>query len=560
MVYTNIIQHTYNSDSDDSFDSGGDVVWKDEPRAYPPDCTEEGCSLKPPALPPRPTVHSEALPSDDDSKPASLSSNSSNIHLDEPSRGSYLAQALFVNLKTGITDPLLGTKTIIDVWSTQCVRCPDALENFSKVALASTDPDIRFVALCIDSNASNIRFFHDLHQKGFDHLYANPEDARSITTEFGIQKVPYYFALDEHGQVKYNGRELLAAVHAFATEQTRSYAESCPTWKTHHKQKEEEGLIPLDPLLTPNKNRFVLYPIQNQEIWAFYKKAEASFWTAEEIDLRADPIDWLTLSDNKRHFISHVLAFFAASDGIVMENLAQNFMNEVQLPEARAFYGFQIAMEQIHSETYSLLIDTLIKDPLEKTRLFNALDTIPCVQRKANWTLQWCNANNASFAERCVAFIAVEGIFFSGSFCAIFWIRTKGKMPGLCQSNNLISRDEGLHCEFASYLFRSLRSQIPSHRVLEIITSAVHIEQEFVADALPVELLGINATSMSNYIEFVANFHLAKLGCQKHYNTPNPFNFMEQISVDGKANFFEKVVTEYSLSTHDHVFTLDADF
>jgi ribonucleotide reductase beta subunit family protein with ferritin-like domain len=566
MVYRNVTPLDYDSEDDN-------LVWKDYQHNRSPSCTEEGCPMtrytQPAMLPPAPTAQLDAATEDHkppaqmgDSTPPSLATSldSRGRNLDEPTRGSYLAQAHFVNLRNGTTDFLLGADTVIDVWSTQCIRCPDALDNFSKVARATLELDIRFVALCIDSNVCDIRFFHKLDHKGIDHFYAAPDDARCISSEFGIHQVPHYLAIDESGQVRYSGKELLAAVHSFATENVRSYAESCPIWKTHHKQKEDQGLIPLDPLLTPNKNRFVLYPIQNEEIWAFYKKAEACFWTAGEIDLGADAADWLTLSDNERHFISHVLAFFAASDGIVMENLAQNFMNEVQLPEARAFYGFQIAVEQIHSETYSLLIDTLIKDPHEKTRLFNAVETLPCVQRKANWTLQWCNAANASFAERCVAFCAIEGIFFSGSFCAIFWIRTKGKMPGLCQSNNLISRDEGLHCEFASYLFRNLRSQIPTYRVLEIISSAVRIEKEFVVDALPVGLLGINAASMTNYIEFVADFHLVQLGCAKHYNTPNPFTFMEQISVDGKANFFEKVVTEYSLSTHDHVFDLDADF
>jgi ribonucleotide reductase beta subunit family protein with ferritin-like domain len=480
--------------------------------------------------------------------------------LDNPTRGSLLAQAHLVNLQDSTTYSLLGTDTVVELWSTQCTRCPKALDDLSNTSLEATSPETCYAALCIDSNPKDIRYFHEIKHKGIDHFFLAPDDARNIRTEYNIKQVPYYFAVDKTGQILYNGKQMLAAVHAFATKNLQHFAEGCPIWKTLRKQEEEEGLIPLDPLLTPSQNRFVLYPIQNAEIWAFCKKAEASFWTAEEIDLQTDVVDWTNLSNNERHFISHVLAFCAASDGIMIENLAQNFMNEVQLPEARAFYGFQIAIKNIHSKTYSLLIDTLIKNPDEKTHLFNAMNTLPCVQRKADWTFQWCNAKNASFAERYIAFCAVEGIFFSGSFCAILWLRTKGKMPGLCQANNLISRDEGLHCEFASHIYKNLHSQLPKDRVLEIILSAVRIEKEFVTNALPVQLLRINAESMSQYIEFVADFHLLRLGSPKHYNTANPFAFMEQISVDGKANFFKQRVTKYSLSTHDHVFTLDADF
>lgn len=297
-----------------------------------------------------------------------------------------------------------------------------------------------------------------------------------------------------------------------------------------------------------------------------YKKAEASFWTSEEIDLGSDMVDWEKLSKNERHFVSHVLAFFAASDGIVNENLAQNFMTEIQSAEARCFYGFQIAVENIHSETYSLLIDTYIKDQTEKTRLLNAIETVPCVERKAKWALQWCNSNLASFAERCIAFAAVEGIFFSGSFCAIFWLKKRGLMPGLAFSNELISRDEGLHCDFACMLYNKLQNKLPTERIVEIIRHAVDIEQEFVRDALPVELIGMNSTLMQQYIEFCADRLLFALGCPKYYQAQNPFEWMETISLQGKTNFFEKRVGEYaksgvgSSSEDNHCFDMDADF
>ena len=300
----------------------------------------------------------------------------------------------------------------------------------------------------------------------------------------------------------------------------------------------------MEPLLIENPNRFVLFPIQHADVWQMYKQAEASFWVAEEIDLGQDQKDWDNLNDGERHFISHVLAFFAASDGIVNENLAVNFMQEVQLPEARCFYGFQIMMENIHAETYSLLIDTYIKDPKEKDRLFNALETVPCVQKKGEWALRWINSE--SFTERLIAFAAIEGIFFSGSFCSIFWLKKRGLMPGLTFSNELISRDEGLHCDFACLLYRDhLINKLSEERVHEIIRDAVTIEQEFVTDALPVNLIGMNAQLMSQYIEFVADRLLISLGYSKIYGSANPFDFMEMISLQGKTNFFEKRVGEY---------------
>jgi ribonucleoside-diphosphate reductase beta chain len=320
-----------------------------------------------------------------------------------------------------------------------------------------------------------------------------------------------------------------------------------------------------EPILESNNNRFVLFPIQHDDIWSFYKKAEASFWTAEEIDLAPDLIDWETkLNDDERHFIKHILAFFAASDGIVNENLAEHFLSEVQYTEAKFFYGFQIAIENIHSETYSLLIDTYIKNTADKANLFNAIDTIDCVRKKAEWALRWID--NGSFAERLVAFAAVEGIFFSGSFCSIFWLKKRGLMPGLAFSNELISRDEGLHCDFACLLYNNhLVNKLSKEQVKAIIMDAVEIEKEFVTDALPVRLIGMNSDLMAQYIEFVADRLLKELGNEKVYNATNPFDFMEMISIQGKTNFFEKRVAEYQKAgvmsgTDNHAFTLSEDF
>jgi len=320
-----------------------------------------------------------------------------------------------------------------------------------------------------------------------------------------------------------------------------------------------------EPLLRANPDRFVVFPIQYPDIWDMYKKAQASFWTAEELDLSHDNRDWETLTDNERHFIKHVLAFFAASDGIVNENLAMNFCTEVQIPEARSFYGFQIAIENIHSEVYSQLIDVYIKNPEEKRRLLGAIETIPCVTKKAKWALKWCDADAASFAERVVAFAVVEGIFFSGSFCAIFWMKKRGLMTGLTFSNELISRDEGLHCDFACLIYKHLVNKLPESRIIEIVKEAVAIEKEFVTDSLPVNLIGINADMMCTYIEFCADRLAREFGVDPIYKSENPFDWMEMISLQGKTNFFEKRVGEYSKSgvgvdRSEQVFSLDTDF
>ena len=320
-----------------------------------------------------------------------------------------------------------------------------------------------------------------------------------------------------------------------------------------------------EPILKENPNRFVLFPIEHSDIWEMYKKQEASIWTAEELDLSPDLVDWESkLNDDERFFIKHVLAFFAASDGIVNENLAENFLSEVQYTEAKFFYGFQIMMENIHSETYSLLIDTYIKDTKEKNYLFNAIETFEPVKKKADWAMRWID--NGSYAERLISFAAVEGIFFSGSFCSIFWLKKRGLMPGLTFSNELISRDEGLHCDFACMLYNNhLVNKLPKEQVQKIIADAVEIEKEFVTESLPVRLIGMNSDLMSQYIEFVADRLLTELGNDKIYNTSNPFDFMDMINLQGKTNFFEKRVGEYQKAgvlnnENNTTFSLDSDF
>lgn len=318
-------------------------------------------------------------------------------------------------------------------------------------------------------------------------------------------------------------------------------------------------------LLRENKNRFVLFPIQHDELWRMYKKAVASFWTVEEVDLGSDLRDWGKLTAGEQHFIKHILAFFAASDGIVNENLAMNFCTEVQVPEARAFYSFQIFIEQVHSEMYSLLIDTYVTDAAEKAHLFGAIETVPCVQKKAAWAMRWFDRATASFAERLVAFAAVEGIFFSASFCAIFWLKKRNLLHGLGFSNELISRDEGLHCDFACLLYNMLENKLPVERVQEIVSDAVRCEEEFVRDALPVELIGMNSGEMITYVKFCADRLLVALGGNKLYGVENPFDWMNMISLEGKSNFFEKRVGEYSkagvgVNPEEQVFALDAEF
>jgi ribonucleoside-diphosphate reductase beta chain len=323
----------------------------------------------------------------------------------------------------------------------------------------------------------------------------------------------------------------------------------------------------VEPILAENKNRFVIFPIQHHDIWELYKNQEACFWTAEEIDLHVDITDWSNkLSDDERYFIKHILAFFAASDGIVNENLAENFVSEVQYPEAKFFYGFQLMMENIHSETYSLLIDTYVKDEKEKDTLFKAIENFPAIKRKAEWALNWIES--PSFAERLIAFAAVEGIFFSGAFCSIYWLKKRGLMPGLTFSNELISRDEGMHCDFAVHLHNHhLVNKVPKERIREIIVNALNIEREFITESLPVSLIGMNAKLMTQYLEFVTDRLLVELGCEKEYESTNPFDFMDMISLQGKTNFFEKRVSEYQKAgvkiqddKENQKISFDADF
>ena len=318
-----------------------------------------------------------------------------------------------------------------------------------------------------------------------------------------------------------------------------------------------------EPLLDENESRFVMFPLQYGDIWDMYKKQIDCFWRAEEVDLSKDLTHWQKLNDDEQYFIKHILAFFAASDGIVLENLGMRFMSEVQVSEARAFYGFQIAMENIHSEMYSLLIDTYVKDKLEKNQLFNAIDNFPCIKKKADWALKWIGDKHSSFGTRLAAFACVEGIFFSGAFCSIYWLKKRGLMPGLTFSNELISRDEALHTEFAVLLFNKLQKKPNPFWTTEIIKEAVDIEQEFICEALPCRLVSMNSKLMGQYIEFVADRLAVQLGCDKIYDASNPFDFMEMISVEGKTNFFEKRVGEYALANKerdDTVFDLNGAF
>jgi len=318
-------------------------------------------------------------------------------------------------------------------------------------------------------------------------------------------------------------------------------------------------------LLSEEEQRYVIFPIKYDKVWEMYKKAEANFWTAEELDLSKDNKDFnQKMNDNERYFIENILAFFAASDGIVNENLGERFYNEVQIQEAKFFYGFQIAVENIHSETYSLLIDTYVKDKDKKHKLLNAIDTIPSVKKKAEWAMKWINDKSSTFGTRVIAFAAVEGIFFSGSFCSIFWLKQRGLMPGLCHSNELISRDEGLHTEFAVLIYSMLKNKPSQEIILEIIQEAVELEKEFITESLPCNLIGMNMVLMKQYIEFIADRLLLMLGLDKIYHQENPFDWMELIAVQGKTNFFEKRVGEYAniakSDQKDNVFSLEADF
>ena len=349
----------------------------------------------------------------------------------------------------------------------------------------------------------------------------------------------------------------------FAEEKTEP--ESEPVSEPESEPESEPVSYPIDVLLHETNDRYVMFPLKNEAIWKMYKKQVDCFWRAEEVDLSKDMDDWDKMTHEEKYFISMILAFFAASDGIVTENLAQRFMGDVQLAEARAFYGFQIAMENIHSETYSILIETYIKNKEEKMKLFTAMESFPCIKKKADWAIRWIEDKNSSFATRLVAFACIEGIFFSGAFCSIFWLKKRGLMPGLTFSNELISRDEALHTEFAVLLFHTLlkNNRLESKTIRKIIKEAVEIEKEFICDAIPCKLIGMNSSLMSQYIEFVADRLLLQLGEEKEYHTQNCFDFMEMISLSGKSNFFERTVSEYALADKtkaDDIFDFNADF
>jgi ribonucleoside-diphosphate reductase subunit M2 len=464
-----------------------------------------------------------------------------------------------------------GQALVIDFFAPWCKSCPAAAQKLEGL-VGKYDNRCVFVLVCVDGNTDGARDFaasHGIHKCVV--VSAVDEDAPSDL--FQVRGLPHHSLIDCSGKLVKNysvdlpgDLDMCLQTVGDATPIGKGEGNLASTLGAISKQYRE--LEKTDPILMENPQRWVMFPIQYPEVWEMYKKHEASFWTAEEIDLSQDTKDWDTLSSAEQHFVKHVLAFFAASDGIVLENLAAQFTSEVQIPEARAFYGFQMAMENIHSETYSLLIEQYIKDPAEKANIFNAIETMPAVRKKAEWAIQWMNTEN-SFAERIIAFAAVEGILFSGSFCAIYWLKKRGLMPGLTFSNELISRDEGLHAEFACLLYGMLQNKLPDSFVHDIIRGAVAAEREFICEALSCDLIGMNSQLMLKYIEFVADRLLTALGHPKIYNATNPFDWMELISLQGKTNFFEKRVGEYQkagvmASTDDKQgavgFALDVDF
>jgi ribonucleotide reductase beta subunit family protein with ferritin-like domain len=417
---------------------------------------------------------------------------------------------------------------IVKASASWCKPCQTVTPEFVKAASQNKDVDFYALNLSDKANADKWKTFAAL----------------------GGQKIPYFAIYKNHERVSGIQTSDIGKVKHLLDTHTGKAA-----------QNDED----VEPLLKEDIDRLILFPIKNKAIWDMYKKHESTFWTAEELDLEADKKDFKEkLNDNERYFIKHVLAFFAASDAIVNENLVQNFMDEVQSAEARCFYGFQVMIENIHSETYALLIDNLIKDKKEKAELFNAIKTVPIIKKKAEWCFKWTDRDTASFAERLVAFAIVEGIFFSGSFCAVFWLKKRGILPGVTFSNQLISRDEGLHCDFACLLYSQLVRKLPQERVYEIMDSAVEMECEFVSDALPVGLIGMNANLMCQYIRFCADRLIEALGYDKKYNDKNPFEWMNMISLQNKSNFFESRVSEYAKAgvgvEDDEGFTLDADF
>jgi len=472
-----------------------------------------------------------------------------------------------------------GKLLVIDFFAPWCKTCPAKAKELEEMAQSHLKDNVVFALVCVDGGVEGAQEFAEEH--GIKTCIISAvvdEDAPS--EQYNVHGLPHCAIIDTQGKVAKNYEvNLKVDIDACLGAKQATATASEPAPKAESEQLSTEApvseiskkfkqLEESDPLLMENPHRWVMFPIQYPEVWEMYKKHEASFWTAEEIDLSQDLKDWDTLSDSEQHFIKHVLAFFAASDGIVLENLGSQFATEVQIPEARAFYGFQMAMENIHSETYSLLIEQYIREPAEKNKIFDAIHTMPAVADKASWAIQWMQRDNC-FAERVVAFAAVEGILFSGSFCAIYWLKKRGLMPGLTFSNELISRDEGLHTEFACLLYNMLQNKLPDEIVHSIVKGAVAAERRFICDALSCDLIGMNSELMSRYIEFVADRLLTALGHPKIFGSTNPFDWMELISLQGKTNFFEKRVGEYQKagvmsSTQETTeavgFSLDVDF
>jgi len=461
-----------------------------------------------------------------------------------------------------------GHALIIDFFAPWCKACPAAAQKLEELAAGAYGDKCAFVLVCVDGDIDEAKQWATDHgiQKCVVTSVVDDDDPKL----YQVRGLPHHTLVDRAGIVVKNYTvdlpgDLEACLHTKSEVSPAIVGTVAPLSLVSQEFRELEKS---DPLLKENPRRWVMFPIQYPEVWEMYKKHEASFWTAEEIDLSQDMKDWDTLSESEQHFVKHVLAFFAASDGIVLENLAGQFSTEVQIPEARAFYGFQMAMENIHSETYSLLIEQYIRDPEEKNKIFNAIETMPPVREKAQWAIQYMQKEN-SFAERIIAFAAVEGILFSGSFCAIYWLKKRGLMPGLTFSNELISRDEGLHAEFACLLYGLLQNKLPDNVVHDMIRGAVAVERRFICEALSCDLIGMNNELMTRYIEFVADRLLVSLGHPKLFNATNPFDWMELISLQGKTNFFEKRVGEYqkagvmaSAGEKNAVvgFSLDVDF
>ena len=456
-----------------------------------------------------------------------------------------------------------GQAMLLDFFAPWCKACPKAAQHLDHLA-ESYSERCQFVLICVDGSVDEAVSFAEEH--GITRCIVASVVDENAPASYHVSGLPHHTLIAPDGTIARNYEVNLPGDLDEALAKEISSDSLVPVPKKSPISDKYKDLEKHDPLLKENPRRWVMFPLQYPEVWEMYKKHEASFWTAEEIDLAQDNKDWASLNESEQHFVKHVLAFFAASDGIVLENLAQQFSSEVQIPEARAFYGFQIAMENIHSETYSLLIEQYIKDPKEKDDLFDAIHTMPAVREKASWAIQWMN-REGSFAERLVAFAAVEGVLFSGSFCAIFWLKKRGLMPGLTFSNELISRDEGLHADFACLLYGMLQNRLPEEVVHDIIRGAVEVERKFICGALSCDLIGMNKDLMTQYIEFVADRLLTALGHSKIFGSSNPFDWMELISLQGKTNFFEKRVGEYQkagvmtgTSEPLSAFALDADF